>query len=421
MPLAPEIYAFGDNVHLVGETGLTVEGAGLGFTGELWMYGGPNRTGAADQLIIGGPVTDTTLSNVSIPGTPNNVPGQVYLVYEREDLAYSLDYPFNLALTNTYVLTAESGAFTITGTDADLIAENRLVAESGAFTWAGQDAALIFSSTLIAESGAFTWTGTDATLLWSGSNYVLAADSGTFTWTGTDAILDWSGANIILDAESGAYTWIGTDADLLVAKPLSAESGSYDIVGTDANLIYTNILQADSGSFTIIGTDADLIFSPLLQAASGTFVIDGTDADLIWSATFIDDYRAEMITLQDYFNTQWAGTTPISWQNVFVDVSSYTEFVRFNILPIESNQISMGSDRNVYRSIGLIEVQIFTGRNEGMLRGFQLADKVVDIFDYIPINYIRSTYPSVTDVGLNQGWYQVNVSCEYSRDSFRAA
>lgn len=66
------------------------------------------------------------------------------------------------------VMIAESGAFVMTGYDADLIESLviTMVAEAGTFVMTGYDADLIppLVVTLVAESGSFIMTGYDATL-----------------------------------------------------------------------------------------------------------------------------------------------------------------------------------------------------------------------------------------------------------------
>lgn len=96
MALAPEIAAFGDGAHDMGETGLSVDGGGFGaFPGTLWMFENADRSGAADQLTIGGG-NDLQLTGVEIPASPNNSAGTVYLAYQREDLAWSQSFAFTL-------------------------------------------------------------------------------------------------------------------------------------------------------------------------------------------------------------------------------------------------------------------------------------------------------------------------------------
>jgi len=181
-----------------------------------------------------------------------------------------------------YTLTADSGSFTLTGTDANLEYGRKLAADSGSFAVTGTDANLEFGRELIADSGAFSVTGTDANLEYGRR---LSADSGAFALTGTDANLEFGR---LLSADSGAFALTGTDATLIKGTPgaytLSAESGTFAVTGTDASLECGRRLSADSGAFALTGTDATLVYGTVgsytLAAETGTFALTGTDATL---------------------------------------------------------------------------------------------------------------------------------------------
>ena len=116
MPLAPVIWDFGDESHRAGDSGLTVDGAGLGISaGELWMYQNADRSGSADQLTVGA-WSMMQLTGVSIPGTLNNVPGTVYLFAKRIDQAWSPAYQFTLEVaTGTIWTVTPTGGVVMAG------------------------------------------------------------------------------------------------------------------------------------------------------------------------------------------------------------------------------------------------------------------------------------------------------------------
>lgn len=62
-----------------------------------------------------------------------------------------------------FILDAETGTFTLTGQDADLVRSKRLIAETGVFALTGQVATLIIDNrrVLVAETGIFTTQGQD--------------------------------------------------------------------------------------------------------------------------------------------------------------------------------------------------------------------------------------------------------------------
>lgn len=137
---------------------------------------------------------------------------------------------------------------------------------------------------LTADSGAYTLTGQDATLRVS---RVLTADSGSFVLTGEDASLL---ADRVLTALPGAFALAGQDAGLLATRVLASAAGVYLFTGQDATLTYTPVVPPDTGGegfFRRIKRRIKRVFRPLqhyrLQADPGRFTLRGQDAALITS------------------------------------------------------------------------------------------------------------------------------------------
>lgn len=98
MALAPEIASFGDGNHEEGETGLTASGGGYGaFPGRVLMTQNADGSGLVDVLTVNGAWSDIEIAGIDIPASPNNAAGTVYLIVEREDLAWSQGFAFTLA------------------------------------------------------------------------------------------------------------------------------------------------------------------------------------------------------------------------------------------------------------------------------------------------------------------------------------
>jgi hypothetical protein len=134
------------------------------------------------------------------------------------------------------VLSADAGAFTLTGSAADLRVTRRVVADTGSFTVAGSD----------------------ATLIYSGTDKVLSADAGSFALTGSDATLRVTRR---LAADTGVYDFDGAAASLRRGRSLSADAGAFVLTGSDAAFARTRRLSADAGAFVLVGSAADLIYS----------------------------------------------------------------------------------------------------------------------------------------------------------------
>ena len=99
---APEISVFGDGDHQIGESGLTIDGGGLGaFPGSAWVYQNSNRSGASDELVIG-TWNDIELSGVDIPGSALHIkdikPGADTESLCQVDRGYQRAFKFVLVL-----------------------------------------------------------------------------------------------------------------------------------------------------------------------------------------------------------------------------------------------------------------------------------------------------------------------------------
>lgn len=130
---------------------------------------------------------------------------------------------------------------------------------------------------LTADSGSYTITGQDVDLLY---NRVLPAEPGNYAITGQDVDLVYS-CGVILSAEPGNYTITGQAVDLLHNRVLSAESGSYAITGQDVGVTYTQILQP--GSYTITGQAVDLLHNKKLDIGAGSYSITGQNVILTFA------------------------------------------------------------------------------------------------------------------------------------------
>lgn len=115
-------------------------------------------------------------------------------------------------VSETLVLTADAGAFSMTGFDAGLNVSFKGIA---------------------AEAGAFTMSGTSASLY---HGWELAPDAGTYTITGEAVSLTIASSIEILVAGTGAYSVTGASVSLLKGSKLSVDAGEYLITGQAGSL-----------------------------------------------------------------------------------------------------------------------------------------------------------------------------------------
>jgi hypothetical protein len=115
-------------------------------------------------------------------------------------------------VSSSYTLSADAGAYALSGTAATLRAARRLVASGGADTTTGTAATLKAARRLTAAPTAYAYTGTDATLTKSGGgSHTLVAAAGAYAVTGVDVSLR---AARRLVAGAGMVTYTGMTAVL---------------------------------------------------------------------------------------------------------------------------------------------------------------------------------------------------------------
>lgn len=242
------------------------------------------------------------------------------------------DAPFLIPTTGggAFSLTAESGTFSATGSDAGLKADRKIVPESGGFTLTGQAAALNKGARIVVEAGSYILTGTAASLIRDAS---LSAESGSFTLTGTDAGLQ---RDYTLSAASGTFALTGSDATLTYtpvsgAYSLVAESGSFTLTGTAAGLVADRTLSVDAGSYSLTGSDVTLQRGYVLDIGAGAFSLTGSDVSFGRTYTLSIDAGAFVLTGADagldYAGAVW---TPIaeastSWADISTSTNTWTE------------------------------------------------------------------------------------------------
>jgi hypothetical protein len=129
-------------------------------------------------------------------------------------------------------------------------------------------------------------------------------------------------------------------------------------------------------------------------------------------------FADERIAIEKRFHDTWT-TTPIVWGNVpFAEQTG--PYVALFILDGEGHQVSLGTPA-LRRWAGVIIVQIFVEQDTGTKLARQYADTIGAIFDRAQFSYgssgtIRCRIPSITPVGIENGWFQINVEIPFIRD-----
>lgn len=124
-------------------------------------------------------------------------------------------------------------------------------------------------------------------------------------------------------------------------------------------------------------------------------------------------FQAQKSALETYIKTNLTGTNLV-FENQTQN-NKVSEWVRVNILNPDGKQISLGSNP-YYRYIGLLIFQIFIKPNTGSGRAMEIADQITTLFRGLTISGMTFKPPVIDPVGESGGWYQHNVSTQFSRE-----
>lgn len=92
-------------------------------------------------------------------------------------------------------------------------------------------------------------------------------------------------------------------------------------------------------------------------------------------------------------------------------------WARCNIRFGESRQASTGSPgNNIFRVTGLLIAQIFQPLNLGDKAALELADSIADAFRAVTASGVVFKTPSVSNIGRDSAWWNVNVNCPFQAD-----
>jgi len=151
-----------------------------------------------------------------------------------------------------------------------------LSAATGAYSLSGVNPTLRRTHILVAALGSYVLTGVTATL---SKGFRLTADVGAYVLSGVTTTLLW---NRVLSAATGVYTLTGVTATLARGYVLSAAVGAYVLTGGAANLLWNHVLAAATGVYTLTGITTGLAKGYLLSAATGVYTLTGNVVDLIF-------------------------------------------------------------------------------------------------------------------------------------------
>lgn len=131
-------------------------------------------------------------------------------------------------------------------------------------------------------------------------------------------------------------------------------------------------------------------------------------------------FEAERKLVESHFKLSWQGSAPVKYENVEFKEPTNQTWVALFINPGMGFQASLNPSPT-HRIPGVIIVQVFTPKDTGTAQARKLADTAADIFRRLVLTdpaagKLVCRTPTLRPVGVEQGWYQMNVVIPYYRD-----
>ena len=124
-------------------------------------------------------------------------------------------------------------------------------------------------------------------------------------------------------------------------------------------------------------------------------------------------FADERTEIENRLESLWLGT-PIDYDNISFNQPNNSSWIRLNILNGATEYRALQYKK---RYNGIINVQIFVPVKTGTSIARDYADTVCSIFDSQVFDSVSCDVASVTIVGADAKWYQINVDTPYWRDS----
>lgn len=139
-------------------------------------------------------------------------------------------------------------------------------------------------------------------------------------------------------------------------------------------------------------------------------------------ANYAEEYKA----LAQQFDEQWRTVplgatylTLISWENIaFTPPNPPASWVEYRVLNGESVQATFGAPgSNTFRHNGVVSINIYVPSGQGKPAALALADRATAIYRVQRTDGILFRAPSVNILGDDGGYFRVNVSVSFFRDT----
>ena len=125
--------------------------------------------------------------------------------------------------------------------------------------------------------------------------------------------------------------------------------------------------------------------------------------------TLLDRWRAQLAL------SSWSAKT-VAYPNKQFDPPSDDIWFRVAVFPGESRAASLSTATRRWRNQGVLIVEVYVPTGQTDEDAVAIADDVVGFFRGVDLTGIVMQAPSIERVGLDEGFYRMNISIPYHAD-----
>ena len=178
-------------------------------------------------------------------------------------------------------ITLDSGSYSVSGTNTNLLHNRSLTANTGSYALTGTNTTLKSQLKIITDSGIYTLTGTDSNIL---AARKIITNSGTYSHNGTDVTLTLStDGGVSITLESGTYSFTGTNTPLLIDYRILADTANYTISANEVVLKKDWLLTAETSNYLLTGSALPFRVDYVIIPESIGYSLTGKSVSLIYS------------------------------------------------------------------------------------------------------------------------------------------
>jgi hypothetical protein len=134
-------------------------------------------------------------------------------------------------------------------------------------------------------------------------------------------------------------------------------------------------------------------------------------------------FALERSAIEGRFSANWSGTSAdrVRYENVKFTIPTSGSWVSLKIVNGGARVAGISANNPLNRYQGLIIVDVFVPEDTGTETARGLADSAASIFRNVQFSSgasgtITTRVPTITPVGIVEGWYQLSMSVGYHRD-----